>query len=104
MDDDFNTPEALAALFDLAGRINSGERALAPQLRGLAGLLGILQRSAEAFFQGGLEATEIEAAIQARVEARKRRDFAEADRIRKELLAKGVVLEDSSGSTTWRRA
>jgi len=104
MDDDFNTPEAVAALFDLAGRVNAGDKRLAPQLRALAGLLGLLQRSAEAFLQGGLEATEIEAAIQARVEARKRRDFAEADRIRKELLAKGVVLEDGSDGTTWRRA
>jgi cysteinyl-tRNA synthetase len=104
MDDDFNTPEAVAALFDLAGRVNAGEKRLAPQLRALAGLLGILQRSPEAFFQGGVEATEIEAAIRARVEARKRRDFAEADRIRKDLLAKGVVLEDGSGGTTWRRA
>jgi cysteinyl-tRNA synthetase len=104
MDDDFNTPEAVAVLFDLAGRINAGEKRLAPQLRGLAGLLGLLRRNAEAFFQGGLDATEIEAAIEARVEARKRRDFAEADRIRKDLLAQGIVLEDGAGGTTWRRA
>jgi cysteinyl-tRNA synthetase len=104
MDDDFGTPEAVAVLFDLAGRINAGEKRLAPQLRALAGLLGLLQRNAEAFFQAGVEAAEIEAAIRARVEARKRRDFAEADRIRKDLLAKGVVLEDGAGGTTWRRA
>jgi len=105
MDDDFNTPEAVAVLFDLAGRINAGEKALVPQLRALGGVLGILQRSPDAFFQGGgLDAAAIEAMIRAREDARKRRDFAEADRIRKELLAKGVVLEDGSGGTTWRRA
>jgi cysteinyl-tRNA synthetase len=104
MDDDFNTPEAVAALFDLAGRVNAGDKPLAPQLRALGGVLGILQRSPEAFFQGGLDATAIEAMIRAREEARKRRDFAEADRIRKELLVKGILLEDGSAGTTWRRA
>jgi cysteinyl-tRNA synthetase len=104
MDDDFNTPEAVAALFDLVGRVNAGEKQLAPQLRALAGLLGLLQRSAEAFLQGGLDATAIEALIQARVEARKRKDFPEGDRIRKQLLAMGIVLEDGPGGTTWRRS
>jgi cysteinyl-tRNA synthetase len=89
MDDDFNTPEAVAALFDLAGRVNAGEKRLAPQLRALGGVLGILQRGAEQFFQGGLDATAIEAMIVARKEAR---------------LAKGVVLEDGPRGTTWRRA
>jgi cysteinyl-tRNA synthetase len=104
MDDDFNTPEAVAALFDLAGRINAGEKHLAPQLRALGGVLGILRRSAGQFFQGGLDPSAIEALIRGREEARKRKDFAVADRIRKELLGKGVVLEDSSKGTTWRRA
>jgi cysteinyl-tRNA synthetase len=104
MDDDFNTPEAVAALFDLAGRVNAGEKRLAPQLRALGGVLGILQRGADQFFQGGLDAPGVEALIRAREEARKRRDFAEADRIRKELLTKGVVLEDGPRGTTWRRA
>jgi cysteinyl-tRNA synthetase len=104
MDDDFNTSEAVAVLFDLATRINAGEKGLAPQLRALGGLLGILQRSPEAFFQGGLDAAAVEAMIRAREEARKRRDFAEADRVRKELLAKGIVLEDGPRGTTWRRA
>src|SRR5262249_11982432 len=88
MDDDFNTPEAVAVLFDLAAKVNSGEKALAPQLRALGGVLGILQRSPEAYFQGGLDAAAIEGLIRAREEARKRRDFAEADRIRKDLLSK----------------
>ena len=104
MDDDFNTPEAVAVLFDLTGRVNAGDKRLAPQLRALGGVLGILQRSPEAFFQGGLDAGAIEAMILAREAARKRRDFAEADRLREDLLGKGVVLEDSPRGTTWRRS
>jgi len=104
MDDDFNTPEAVAVLFDMASRINAGERGLAPQLRALGGLLGLLQRDPAAYFQGGLDAASIETLIRGREAARKRRDFAEADRIRKVLLEQGVVLEDGAGGTTWRRA
>ena len=104
MDDDFGTPEAVAVLFDLATRINSGERQLAGQLRGLGGVLGLLQRDAEEFLQGGKADQWILDAIAAREAARKRKDFAEADRIRKDLLGRGVVLEDSSKGTTWRRA
>jgi cysteinyl-tRNA synthetase len=104
MDDDFNTPEAVAVLFDIAAKVNAGEAALAPQLRALGGVLGILQRSAEAFFQGGLDAGAVQAMIDAREEARRRKDFAEADRIRKALLQRGIVLEDGPGGTAWRRA
>jgi len=104
MDDDFNTPEAVAVLFEMATRINAGERGLAPQLRALGGLLGLLQRDPAAYFQGGLDAASIETLIREREAARKRRDFAEADRIRKVLLEQGVVLEDGAGGTTWRRA
>jgi cysteinyl-tRNA synthetase len=104
MEDDFNTPEAVAVLFDLAARVNAGEKALAGEMRALAAILGILQRSADSFFQGGLDAAGIQAMIDAREAARKRRDFAEADRIRKELLAKGIVLEDGPKGTAWRRA
>jgi cysteinyl-tRNA synthetase len=104
MDDDFNTPEAVAVLFEMATRINAGERGLAPQLRALGGLLGLLQRDPAAYFQGGLDAASIETLIRGREAARKRRDFAEADRIRKVLLEQGVVLEDGAGGTTWRRA
>jgi cysteinyl-tRNA synthetase len=103
MDDDFGTPEAVAVLFELATRINSGERQLAPQLRALGGVLGILQRPANEFLQGGKADAWVLERLAAREAARKRRDFAEADRIRKELLGKGIILEDSAKGTTWRR-
>jgi len=103
MDDDFGTPEAVAVLFDLAHRVNAGEKVLAPQLRALGGVLGILQRDSHAFLQGGAAEGWITDAIAARTAARKRKDFAEADRIRKDLLERGIVLEDVGGATTWRR-
>jgi cysteinyl-tRNA synthetase len=103
MDDDFGTPEAVAVLFDLAGRVNAGEIRLAPQLRALGGVLGLLQRGTHEFLQGGEAESWISAAIAAREAARSRKDYAEADRIRSELLAKGIILEDSGGKTTWRR-
>jgi cysteinyl-tRNA synthetase len=103
MDDDFGTPEAIAVLFDLATRVNSGERQLAGQLRALGGVLGLLQRDANEFLQGGKADAWVLERIAAREAARKRRDFAAADRIRKELLDKGIVLEDSAKGTTWRR-
>ena len=103
MDDDFGTPEAIAVLFELASRVNSGERQLAGQLRALGGVLGLLQRDANAFLQGGKADDWVPERIAAREAARKRRDFAAADRIRKELLDKGIVLEDGPKGTTWRR-
>ena len=103
VDDDFGTPEAVAVLFELASRINSGEKRLAGQLKALGGVLGLLQRDPVAFFQGKSEQW-IEEKIAEREAARKRKDYAAADRIRKELFDQGIVLEDKDGKTTWRRA
>jgi cysteinyl-tRNA synthetase len=118
MDDDFNTPEAIAALQGLAREINT-ERAtgaithraklLAGELRALGGVLGILRVQPELWFRagaaGGLADADIEAQIAARLAARKAKQWAESDRIRDQLAAAGVVLEDKPGGvTTWRRA
>ena len=113
MDDDFNTPEACAVLFDLASEVNrSKSPALAGQLRALAGLLGLLKRDPQAFLQAtpadvaesDASTDKIEALIAERIAAKKAKNFAEADRIRSELLAAGIVLEDGAQGTTWRRA
>ena len=117
MDDDFNTPEAISILFELASEINrvrkaQGDTAAAPLgrlLQHLAGMLGLLQDEAESWFKGsagdkGLDDAAIEALIQQRLAARKGKNWAESDRIRDELKAQGIVLEDAAGGTTWRRA
>ncbi|MEG0821118.1 MAG: cysteine--tRNA ligase [Burkholderiaceae bacterium] len=108
MDDDFNTPQATAVLFDLASEINrSKSAALARQLKALAEVLGFLQRSPEDFVRGATDSVDgaaIDALIEARAAAKAARNFAEADRIRAELTGQGIVLEDSAGGTTWRRA
>ena len=121
MDDDFNTPEAVAVLFDLANEVNRNQSVgVAAQLKTLAGVLGLLQRDPQEFLQGRgasmhltlpvptLEASggalDIDALIEARIAAKKSKNFAEADRIRKELLEAGIVLEDTAQGTTWRRA
>ncbi len=107
MDDDFNTAEAVGALFALANEVNRTRSAeLARQLKGLGGVLGLLQREPLEFLRGGEgedDAARIEGLIDQRTAAKKARNFADADRIRAELAAQGVVLEDSPSGTTWRR-
>ena len=102
MDDDFGTPEAVAVLFDIATRVKSGETHLRGQLKALGSVLGLLQRDPADFFQGKSEQW-IDDKIAEREAARKRKDFAAADRIRQELLGKGIVVEDKGGRTSWRR-
>lgn len=108
MNDDFNTPEAVAVLFDLANEVNrSKSAAAAGLLKALGGLLGLLQREPDDFLRGDLPAgwtvDKIEKMIEARASAKKARNFAESDRIRDELLAAGIILEDGPAGTTWRR-
>lgn len=107
MDEDFGTPEAVAVLFELAGEVNrsaSAERA--GLLKALGGLLGLLQTDPTVYLQAGagLDEAAIQAQIQARADAKKAKNFAEADRIRKDLLAQGIVLKDSAAGTTWEVA
>jgi cysteinyl-tRNA synthetase len=108
MNDDFNTPEAVAVLFDLANEVNRNRsEAAATQLKSLAGVLGLLQRDSDEFLRGdlppGWSVERIEHLIEARAVAKKARNFAESDRIRDELLAAGIILEDGLAGTTWRR-
>ena len=115
MNDDFNTPEAIAVLFDLASEVNRAQGAdkqkLAGLLKSLGGTLNFLQRDPTNFLQAGskdqlgLSGEQIEEQIAARVAAKQAKDFAKADGIRKALLEQGVVLEDKPGGITeWRRA
>jgi len=108
MDDDFNTALATSVLFELAAEVNRTKSAgAARQLKALGGVLGLLQREPKEFLKGGDEGDEavaIEALIEARIAAKKAKNFAEADRIRNDLLDQGIVLEDKPGGVTvWRR-
>jgi cysteinyl-tRNA synthetase len=119
MDDDFNTPEAIAVLFELAREINRSretEPNLAARLAGclhqLGGILGLLQVEPESYLReiatvqdaaAGISEAAIEELIARRIGAREQKDWAEADRLRDELEGHGIVLEDGAGGTTWRR-
>jgi cysteinyl-tRNA synthetase len=106
MDDDFGTPEAVAELHQLANEAFQGNAAAARQLKALGGVLGLLQRDPVEFLKGrptGVPEAWIEERIAARQAARQGKQYAEADRIRLELLERGIVLEDKAGITTWRR-
>jgi len=118
MNDDFNSREALAVMYDLVREINTVAKTdikqaeeLVAELKGMGAVLDILGTDPEAFMQGSslidsgnnLEAEDIEALIADRVAAKKGRDFSRADEIRDELLSQGVILEDSREGTTWRR-
>jgi cysteinyl-tRNA synthetase len=105
MNEDFNTPVALAVMFELANELNRTRSPdTAALLRHLGGVLGVLQQTPSAYMQGGLDATSIDAAIAARNAAKAAKNYAEADRIRKELAAQGVELKDSAQGTTWVKA
>jgi cysteinyl-tRNA synthetase len=120
MDDDFNTPEALAVLFDLANQVNKlrkdDENAAAKKaalLRHLANVLGLLEQDPEQYLKtaageneaaGGAGSADIDVLIEARNAARENKDWAEADRIRDQLDAMNIVLEDKDGKTIWRRS
>ncbi len=112
MNDDFNTPDAIAVLFELASDINkTGSKENASLLKALGSLLGLLQQNPQDYLQNkaavnvsdSLTQDEIEQLIQQRITARKEGRYSDADTIRKNLLEQGIILEDSSHGTTWRR-
>ncbi|MFM2239974.1 MAG: hypothetical protein RJA69_1348 [Pseudomonadota bacterium] len=107
MDEDFGTPEAVAVLFDLASEVNRRQSPeLAGLLKALGGVLGLLQSDPQQFLQAGvtLDEATIQSRMDARAAAKKAKDFAQADAIRQELAAQGIVLKDGAGGTTWERA
>ena len=112
MDEDFGTPEAVSVLFDLASEVNRHKDAdSAALLCALGGTLGLLQADPASYLQsggvraeGGPSDDEVQSLIQQRAAAKQAKNFAEADRIRQELAARGIVLKDGPGGTTWERS
>ena len=106
MNDDFNTPVALSVLFQLSHEINKTKSpTLAATLKHLAGTLGFLQESPEAFLQAGVAVEDMDGVsklVEERIQARLSKDWARADEIRKTLLQQGIEVEDGAGGTTWR--
>ncbi|MBT9507105.1 cysteine--tRNA ligase [Rhodoferax sp.] len=107
MDEDFGTPEAVSVLFELATEVNkTGSAELAGLLKALGACIGLLQGDPKLFLQAGatLDEATVATLIAQRAAAKAARDFAQADRIRQDLLAKGIVLKDSAAGTTWEVA
>lgn len=111
MNDDFNTPEAIAVLFELASDINkTGSKESASLLKNLGSIVGLLQQNPQDYLQSQIVTSssdslipdEIEQLIQHRINARKEGRYSDADMIRKTLLERGIILEDSPQGTTWR--
>ena len=106
MNEDFSTPEAVSVLFDLSGEVNkSKDPYLSGLLKALGSCLGVLESSPSAFLKAGASVgePEIEKQIHARAQAKKEKNFALADEIRKALLDQGIVLKDSAQGTTWEK-
>jgi cysteinyl-tRNA synthetase len=110
LDEDFDSHGAIAVLFELAGEVNRQRSAeLSGLLKGLGGVIGLLEREPMVYLRGaaaagGLDEAAIEQLIAERAEAKKARNFAEADRLRDVLKTAGIALDDSAQGTTWRRA
>jgi cysteinyl-tRNA synthetase len=106
MDDDFNTPGAMAVLFELAGAVNRGSLADASLLKALGAVLGLLQQPPQAYLQGGsgLDEAAIHQHIEARAQAKAMGDYPRADAIRQDLARQGIQLKDSAQGTTWLRS